>query len=111
MKKTIKEIKKFRLTNTLREKFEKSNVIHVGLTTVSLLEDTAKILNVEHAGNMGNSIERSVNPNLNRIGLPTISELKDIYEVIDEQGSPDYYYSIEFDIHIYSPKNNKLYAD
>jgi len=107
MKETIRQIKKFRLTNSIREKFKDDNIINKGLTTISLSElgKSTKILSIEHSGNMGNSIERSVNPNLKRIGLPTISELKDIYEVIDERGSPDYYYSIEFDIHIYSSKN------
>ena len=107
MKGIIRQIKKFRLTNEIRERFKESNILNVGLTTISLSElgKTTKIFSIEHSGNIGNSITRSVNPNLKRVGLPTISELKDIYEVIEERGSPDYYYSIEFDIHIYSPKN------
>jgi len=47
---------------------------------------------------MGNSIERSVNPNLKMMGLPTISELSNQYDVISEKGSPDYSYNIQFKI-------------
>jgi hypothetical protein len=116
MKGIIKQIKKFRITQDIYNIFSdnKLGFIQRGLTTVALSpinpSKTGKndryILSVEHSGNMGNSIKRSVDPNLKRIELPTIEELKSIYEVIEERGSPDYYYSIEFDFYIYKPKNN-----
>lgn len=88
MKEIFKQIKKFRLTNAIRERFKKSNILNVGLTTISLSElgKTTKIFSIEHSGNMGNSIARSVNPNLKKVGLPTISELKDIYDVNRRKG-------------------------
>lgn len=108
MKGTVRQIKKHRLTQKIIDLLSlcDNNIRIVGFTTtvsVSIIKSKTKILSIEHTGNMGNSIKTSVDPNLKHIGLPTISELKDIYEVIEERGSPDYYYSIEFDIHVYKP--------
>ena len=107
----IKQIKKARITKEINDFFRDKELgfIQVGLTTIALspLSNGRSILSVEHSGNMGNSIKHSINPNLIRKGLPTIEELKDIYDVIEERGSPDYYYSIEFDFYIYQPKTNK----
>ena len=102
----IKQIKKSRITFQIEKIFENTDVINVGFTTIAFSPTSKKrhILSIEHSGNMGNSIQRSVNPNIQRIGLPTISDLKDIYNVIDEKGSPDYYYSIKFDFKIINQK-------
>jgi len=54
------------------------------------------VLTITHNGNMGNSIEMSVNPNLKLLNIETIQELKDKHEVISEVGSPDYSYTIKF---------------
>ena len=67
----------------------------VGFTKIIIKNN---ILSITHGGNMGDSIERSVDPNLEMIGFPTIEELKKKYEVIEEEGSPDYFWSIEFKI-------------
>jgi hypothetical protein len=66
-----------------------------GLTHITKRKN---ILNIWHFGNMGNSIEHSVNPNLERINFPTIDELKSDFEVRTEVGTPDYAWSIEFDL-------------
>ena len=110
---TIRKIKKYRITQQLMteklmELLYEDNIKNIGLTTVALSTintySKPRILSIEHSGNMGNSITSSIDPNLKKLGLPTISELKDIFDVIDEKGSPDYYYSIEFDLPIYKPK-------
>lgn len=55
-------------------------------------------LTIQHAGNMGSSIERSVDPNLKIAKLPSIKELKEIFPTFSESGSPDYFYIIKFKI-------------
>lgn len=51
---------------------------------------------ITHNGNMGNSIEKSVNPNLKILGFPTVFNLKRMFPVYKEQGSPDYSWYISF---------------
>lgn len=68
---------------------------NVGLTNVELKNN---ILTITHTGNMGNSIERSVNPNLKLINIESIEELKNKYTLISEEGCPDYLYQIKFKI-------------
>lgn len=53
---------------------------------------------ISHGGNMGNSIIHSVDPNLAKLGFPSIEEMKKTYEVIKEEGWPDYMWSILFKI-------------
>jgi len=67
--------------------------ISFGLTSV---EETDKFLSVSHNGNMGNTIERSVNPNLKQMGFQSIAKMKAIYPKFKETGSPDYSYFIKF---------------
>lgn len=66
-----------------------------GFTTV---EKDVNFLTITHNGNMGNSIERSVNSNLKELGYKSIEELKNMYNCILESGSPDYMYKIKFKI-------------
>jgi len=56
------------------------------------------ILKITHAGNMGNSIKNSVDPNLQKMGLPKVEELKKLYKVVVEKGTPDYYYVLELKV-------------
>jgi len=58
----------------------------------------AGILSITHNGNMGNSIDRSVNPNLELLGIETIQQLKTKYTVIKETGYPDYSYQIQLKV-------------
>lgn len=67
----------------------------VGFTTAIYKSGT---LTIAHNGNMGNSVERSVNPNLKLMNIETIQELKNKYKLISEFGSPDYAYTIKFKI-------------
>ena len=71
----------------------KNGKYRYGLTEVTVKNN---ILIVSHNGNMGNTIERSINPNLEALQLPVIEELKREYKVIIEDGSPDYMYLIKF---------------
>lgn len=71
----------------------------VGLTHISKRKN---LLSVWHNGNMGNSVEHSVNPNLELIDFPTIDELKKSFRVIREFGSPDYAWAIEFNLNFKS---------
>lgn len=82
-------------SSKIKELFTDGKNVHRGLTDVKLKGD---ILTISHAGNMGNSITRSVDPNIIALGLPTIAELKKQYKVILEDGSPDYMYTIKFDL-------------
>lgn len=79
----------------IQELFTDGKTVHRGLTDVKL---KGNILTISHSGNMGNSITRSVDPNINALGLPTIAELKKQYKVVLEDGSPDYMYTIKFDL-------------
>lgn len=69
--------------------------VNVGLTNIKL---NKKILTITHTGNMGNSIEYSINPNLKLIKLPTINKLRTLFSVKEEIGSPDYMWYIKFDL-------------
>jgi hypothetical protein len=73
----------------------KNHRITVGFTKIDYHYNK---LEISHGGNMGNSIEKSVNPNLKLVQFPTIEELKESFEVLYEDGSPDYYYLIIFNI-------------
>ena len=97
----VREAVRKEIKSLLSEAFDLKKVFHdnkrigLGFTEAELLRNK---LRITHAGNMGNSIKDSVNPNLKRLGLPPIEKLKKMYPVIKETGSPDYMYSIEFDI-------------
>ena len=67
----------------------------VGFTTANYKNN---IITSSHTGNMGNSIDMSVNPNLKLMNIETIQELKDKYKLIEEFGNPDYAYTIKFKI-------------
>ena len=54
-------------------------------------------LYITHNGNMGNRIS-DVNKNLYNMGIPTIEYLKMVFDVVKEDGSPDYSYGITFKI-------------
>ena len=71
--------------------------IHVGFTSVKL-DKKREVLTISHNGNMGNTIKHSVDPNLKMVGVPSIAMLKLTYQVIEENGSPDYSYMIKFKI-------------
>lgn len=71
--------------------------IKIGFTSAKL-DKKREFLTITHNGNMGNSIERSVDLNLRMVGVPSIAMLKLTYQVIEEKGSPDYSYTIKFKI-------------
>ena len=56
---------------------------------------TDKDITISHGGNMGNSIKESVNPNLEKLGFPSVENFKKTHEVIKEEGSPDYMWSLK----------------
>ncbi len=66
-----------------------------GFTEIKIKQNQ---LTITHNGNMGNSIERSVDPNLKICGFPTIKELKKHFQLIKEEGDPDYSYNIIFNL-------------
>lgn len=82
-------------SDNIKSVFKNENRIMFGLTEAILKGDE---LTVTHKGNMGNSISKNVNPNLEKIGLPTINELKKKFDVKLEEGSPDYMYKITFEL-------------
>lgn len=70
-----------------------------GFTEVSVKKVGAKrILQISHGGNMGNDIKRSVDPNLKQLGFPAIAKLKKMFDCIEEDGSPDYMYTLKLDV-------------
>jgi hypothetical protein len=76
----------------------------VGFTKIT--NKNGKLI-ISHSGNMGNSVKDSVNPNLKIAGLPTIEQLKKKYPSYKEEGSPDYSYTITFNI----PKNESVVTE
>ena len=68
--------------------------LQYGLTEIRENESTLKI---SHGGNMGNTIESTVNPNLKKLGYASIKYLKRLYRKYKETASPDYSYLIIFD--------------
>ena len=58
------------------------------------LEVTKDFYYVTHSGNMGNSVTKSVNPNLTVMGYPTIATMKRKSKEWVEQGNPDYCYQL-----------------
>jgi hypothetical protein len=58
-------------------------------------EDDEKIV-ITHNGNMGNTIEGTIDPNIARLSYPPIKKLKRFLPVFKEEGSPDYSYKITF---------------
>jgi len=108
MRGTIQKIKRHRVTEYIRQRFKgmKIPVIHNGNSVTISFSELAvfAIFAVEFMGNYKDTMEKSINPYLIENGFPTISDLKDIYEVIEERGQLDNYYSIEFDINNYKSK-------
>ena len=62
-----------------------------GFTHFYLRKD---ILIVAHAGNMGGTI-KNVDKNVKLMGLGSVQKLKDEFELILEEGTPDYYYELK----------------
>lgn len=81
--------------NIAGTEFPKNFKKYVGFTEIKIRN--GKLI-ISHSGNMGNSIEGSVNPNLKKASMPSIEELKKLYTVESETGSPDYSYSIIFNL-------------
>lgn len=75
----------------------KAKILQYGFTEIKETENSLKI---SHCGNSGNTIEGSVNPNLKQLGYGSIKYLKKLYRKFEEEGSPDYAYSIVFDKNI-----------
>lgn len=69
----------------------------VGFTEAKLRKNS---LIITHRGNMGNDIS-SVNENLTILDLPSIESLKENFEVLYEDGFPDYLYKIEIKLPAY----------
>ena len=70
---------------------------NVGFTKILLSKNKSQ-LEISHSGNMGNSVKDSVNPNLKLAGIPSIEQLKKKYTRFKEEGSPDYYWNITFEL-------------
>lgn len=83
------------LSDKVKDAFKNGRPIRIGLTSAELKGNK---LIITHNGNMGNSIEKSVNPNLKIMGIPDIDKLKNKFKVVKEKGSPDYSYKIEFNL-------------
>jgi len=79
--------------NKLARLSSNAKIRTVGFTEI---KEDDKILEISHSGNMGNSIEGSVDPNITRIGLPTIAKLKQRFTNYYEDGSPSYWWVIQF---------------
>lgn len=79
----------------LKEIFGKRTFLNVGFTRATFKKNE---LTIGHGGNMGDSVEHSVNPNLKIMGLPTVDELKDNFIIEYEIGDPDYSWAIKFKI-------------
>jgi len=76
----------------------KAKILQYGFTEI---KETENSLTISHCGNSGNTIEHSVNPNLKHLGYGSIKYLKKLYRKFkEEEGSPDYAYSIIFDKNI-----------
>lgn len=71
------------------------NVIKLRNTKVSLEGD---VLRIEHGHIRGESVTEYLDPDLLELNIPTISELKVKYFMMEERGSPDYYYYIMFQL-------------
>lgn len=54
-----------------------------------------RFLTISWQGNMGNSINNSVDPMLKMYDFPEIHILKQWYDVIEEYGNPDYSWHIK----------------
>lgn len=66
--------------------------LHQGATTVCLTDD-ARVMSVSFRGHTGASIEKCVDPDLDKLGLPTIEQLKKANgDLWNEEGSPSYMY-------------------
>ena len=79
------------MKNDIMKKFDNEKFLSCGLTEISLLG--GKILRIEHAGNMGNSLV-DVSKNIEmKLGI-SLRTLKDHF-VFKQNGSPDYYYICE----------------
>ena len=74
-------------------------VKQVGLTSVEVFfKKGKKLLVIGHAGNMGNTIKGSVDPNLKTLGFPEVDNLKEMFPVVKEEGTPSYSWYVMFDI-------------
>jgi hypothetical protein len=61
---------------------------------ITEVEETAETILVSCGGNMGSTIEGTVNPSLRALGLPDVDGLKKMYELVWEKGSPSYSYGL-----------------
>lgn len=77
--------------NILKTMENHNNNIIIGLTKISLADD---ILRVEHSGSDGHTID-DVNWNLLDVDLPSTAALKELFNVLTEQGNPDWYYVMQ----------------
>ena len=93
--KILKEAKMLNEAFDIKKAFGGKTRLETGFTKVVLVKNK---LVITHAGNMGNSIKSSVNPNLKRLGILPIEKLKKLYSTEEETGSPDYLYYIRFNI-------------
>lgn len=71
---------------------QRYNAFHTsGCTGVS--EGKSHLL-IIHAGNMGASIAKNVDPDLKHMGFPSVAKLKKTHKVLSEEGSPDYLWKL-----------------
>ena len=65
--------------------------LRTGFTTIKI---TKQKVTIEHAGNMGNTILRSVKPNVDALlGEGAFDKLK--VNILEETGYPDYFYVLK----------------
>lgn len=71
------------------------NKIYFGLGEVELKGNK---LSISYRGNMGSTIEQSVDPMLEKLGLLPVDNLKNNFTVISEEGGCDYEYLLQLKI-------------
>ena len=65
--------------------------LYCGLTSIKI---TKKTINVEHSGNMGNTIQGSIKPNVDKLlGKGSFNKL--LENQIEQKGSADYFYVLK----------------
>jgi len=81
------------LSVTLQKLAGKSRMF--GMGTLSVDKDM-RAFKITWDGNMGSTIERSVDPELVARNIPTVAELKEMYPDFIEEGTPEYQWQIVF---------------
>ena len=79
------------LSGILQKLKLKSGHMSYGLLEISINKNK---LVISFAGNMGATIERSIDPILKKLDMPSLSKLKALYPKALEKGDPDYSWAL-----------------